>query len=160
MIDILNGYGFKRNFKNVVVYPISVLATALNMQPFQVKEHYFLCVLDECLAQGEWHSEEIINGEIELYLPVYNTQVLLESLKREGFKVDEFQHESIIAKMLETQGIVSECFDMMCGAPSYKDPIRKHNLPYVKPLCESISSSGLSHGDTQLNIKTGETIKD
>ena len=152
MIDIINGYGFKRNFKNVVLYPISSLASVLNMQPYQVKEHYFLCVLDECMGQGEWHEEEIVNGEIELYLPVYNTQMLLDSLKREGFEVDEFQHESILEKMLETQRIVSECFDMMCGTPSYSDPIRKYNFPYVKPLCESISKSSSNDGDTLLNI--------
>lgn len=141
MIDILNGYGFKRNFENVVVYPITSLSSVLGLQPYQIKEHYFLCVLDDCLAQGEYHNEEIVNGEIEVYLPPFNLKALIDSLKREGFDIDDFQSKSVLEKALETQEIVSECFDMLCGTPNYKDPIRKHNLAHVKPICESISKS-------------------
>lgn len=139
MIDILNGYGFKRNFQNTVVYPITDLGSLLGLQPHEIKEHYFLCVLDDCLAQGEYHTEEVVNGNIEVYLPAYNAKYLIDSLIREGFKIDEFQSKNIIEKLLETQTIVSECFDMKSGSPSYSDPIRKHNLPFVKDIGESIS---------------------
>lgn len=141
MIDIINGYGFKRNFKNVVVYPISSLATVLGLQPYEIKEHYFLCVLDDCLLKGEHHEEEIVNGELEVYLPSYNLKYLIDSLNREGFKIDKYQSKAIVEKILETQNIVSECFSMLCGTPNYSDPIRKHNLPFVKPICESISKN-------------------
>ena len=139
MIDILNGYGFKRNFENVVVYPISQLAGILDLPLHEVKEHYFHCVLDECMSKGELHSEEIVNGEIEVYLPPYNVKALIDSLLREGFKLDEFQRESILAKILETQRIVSDCFELRNGFSDYKDPIRKINPPFVKPISESIS---------------------
>lgn len=139
MIDILNGYDFKRNNKNVVVYQISKLAGILGIHPHEVKEHYFFCVLDDCLAQGEFHTEEIINNEIELYLPVYNLKYLIDSLVREGFKPDEFQSKSIIDKMLETQNIVSECFDFENGFQDYTDPIRKYDFPFIKDIKESIS---------------------
>lgn len=139
MIDILNGYEFKRNFQNTVVYPISSLSTILGLQPHEIKEHYFLCVLDDCLLEGEYHTEEVLNDGIEVYLPTYNAQKLIESLKREGFKIDEFQSENVILKMLETQRIVSECFDMKSGSPNYADPIRKYSLPFVKDISESVS---------------------
>lgn len=139
MIDILNGYGFKRNFENVVVYPISQLAGVLCLPLHEVKEHYFHCVSDMCMAKGELHSEEILNGEIEVYLPPYNVKELIDSLAREGFKLDEFQRESVVTKILETQRIVSDCFESKNGFQTYKDPIRKINHPFVKPVSESIS---------------------
>lgn len=92
-------------------------------------------------VQGEWHTEEIVNNEIELYLPAFNMKALIDSLKREGFDVDEFQAKTIVDKMLETQRIVSECFDLHNGFKDYKDPIRKHNLPFIKPIGESISKN-------------------
>ncbi len=141
MIDILNGYGFKRNFENVVVYPISQLAGVLGLPLHEVKEHYFHCVSDMCMAEGELHSEEIVNGEIEAYLPPYNVKALIDSLTREGFKLDEFQRESIVTKILETQSIVSDCFESKNGFSDYKDPIRKFGNPCVKPLSESISKN-------------------
>lgn len=139
MIDIINGYGFKRNFENVVVYPISQLAGVLGLPLHEVKEHYFHCVYDMCMANGELHSEEILNGEIEVYLPPYNVKELIDSLAREGFKLDEFQRESVVTKILETQSIVSDCFESKNGFSDYKDPIRKFNNPFVKPISESIS---------------------
>ena len=139
MIDIINGYEFKRNNKNVIVYPISQLAVVLGLVAHEVKEHYFYCVLDDCLAQGEIHSEEVINKEIELFLPVFNAKALIDSLIREGFNPDEFQSKNIIDRMLETQTIVSECFDLKNGFQDYKDPIRKHSLPFVKDVKFSIS---------------------
>lgn len=141
MIDILNGYDFKRNNKNIVVYPISQLAVILGLQQHEVKEHYFYCVLDSCFSEGEFHSEEIANGEIEIYLPVYNLKQLIDSLTREGFKPDEFQSKSIVDRMLETQTIVSDCFDLKNGFNEYKDPIRKHNLPFVKEIGSSVSKN-------------------
>ena len=147
MIDIINGYDFKRNNKNVVVYPISQLAGVLQLIHHEVKEHYFYCVLDDCFAQGEFHTEEVINNEIELYLPVYNTKELIDSLIREGFNPDEFQSKNIIDRMLETQTIVSECFDLKNGFQDYKDPIRKHGLPFVKDLGESISKNPVEEFD-------------
>ena len=139
MIDIINGYGFKRNFENIVVYPISQLAGVLGLPLHEVKEHYFHCVSDMCMANGELHSEEILNGEIEVYLPSYNVKELIDSLAREGFKLDEFQRESVVTKILETQSIVSDCFESKNGFSDYKDPIRKFNNPCVKPISESIS---------------------
>lgn len=141
MIDILNGYDFKRNNKNIVVYPISQLAGVLGLVQHEVKEHYFHCVLDDCLLQGELHTEEIVNNEIELYLPVYNLKYLIDSLIREGFKPDEFQSKNIVDRMLETQTIVSDCFDLKNGFQDYKDPIRKHNLPFVKEIGSSVSKN-------------------
>ena len=139
MIDIINGYSFKRNEKNTVLYAATQLAGVLCVAPHELKEHYFYCVLDQCLSEGEIHTEEIINNEIELFLPVYNAKSLIDSLIREGFKIDEFQSKNVIDKMLETQRIVSECFDLKNGFQDYKDPIRKQDLPFVKPIGESIS---------------------
>lgn len=139
MIDIMNGYDFKRNKDNVVVYPISQLAMILGLQPHEIKEHYFYCVEDQCFSEGEFHSEEIINNEIELYLPPYSVKALIDSLNREGFEIDKFQSENVLAKMLETQDIVSDSFDSKNGFQEYIDPIRKHNPPHVKSLKESIS---------------------
>lgn len=147
MIDIINGYGFKRNEKNEVVYPISHLSGILGLHPHEVKEHYFLCVLDDCLLQGEFHTEEVVRGEIEVYLPAYNAKYLIDSLVREGFKVDEFQSKNVIEKMLETQEIVSECFNLDSGTPSYNDPIRKYGLPYVKEIGESVSKHPIEEFD-------------
>ena len=139
MIDILNGYDFKRNNDNVVVYPISTLSSVFGLQPHEIKEHYFYCVIDQCFAEGEFHTEEIVNNEIELYLPVYNIKALIDSLIREEFKINKEQSEFLIDRMLETQRIVSECFDLKNGFQDYKDPIRKHDLPFVKEIHESIS---------------------
>ena len=152
MIDILNGYDFKRNHKNVVVYPISQLAGILGIHHHEAKEHYFFCVSDDCLAQGETHTEEIINSEIELYLPVYNVKQLIDSLIREGFDIDQFQSKSVIEKMLETQSIVSDCFDSKNGFQEYKDPIRKYDLPFIRDIKESISKHVSS--DSNLNDTT------
>lgn len=139
MIDIINAYEFKRNRDNTVVYPISTLAGILGLQPYLAKEHYFYCVIDECFAEGEFHTEEIVNGEIELHLSCFAIKALIDSLKREGFKIDEFQAENVLKKILETQSIVSECFDSHNGFNDYKDPIRKINPPFVKSVSESIS---------------------
>lgn len=139
MIDILNGYEFRRNRENVVTYKISSLATILGLQEHEIKEHYFYCVVDQCFSEGEMHTEEIVDNEIELHLPVYNVQQLIESLVREGFDIDNFQSENIVKYMLETQRIVSECFDLKNGFQNYKDPIRKHGLAFVKEIKESIS---------------------
>ena len=139
MIDIINGYEFKRNNKNVIVYPISTLSSVLGLQPHEIKEHYFHCVIDQCFAEGEFHTEEIVNNEIELYLPVYNIKALIDSLIREEFKINKEQSEFLIDRMLETQTIVSECFDSKNGFNYYKDPIRKHSLPFVKDVKFSIS---------------------
>lgn len=147
MIEIINGYAFKRNQKNEVVFPISHLSGILGLQPYEIKEHYFLCVLDDCLLQGETHSEEVVRGEIEIYLPVYNAKYLIESLAREGFEIDEFQSKNVIEKMLETQTVVSECFNLDNGTPLYNDPIRKHNLPHVKSISESVSRHQVEEHD-------------
>ena len=115
MIDILNGYGFKRNFENVVVYPISQLAGVLGLPLHEVKEHYFHCVLDECMSEGELHSEEIVNGEIEVYLP--KAQSYIDVLFKEKLLTEE-QKQFLISTInqrigyLEYQiGFVS-CYDM------------------------------------------------
>lgn len=139
MIDILNGYDFQRNSENVVTYKISSLAAILGLQPYEIKEHYFHCVIDQCFSEGEFHYEEIVRGEIEVYLPSYNLKALIDSLKYEGFKIDEFQSESVVNHILETQRIISECFDLKNGFQDYKDPIRKHGLPFVMDFRESIT---------------------
>lgn len=141
MIDIINAYEFKRNRDNTVVYPISELAGILGLQPYLAKEHYFYCVIDECFAEGEFHTEKIVNGEIEVYLSCFAIKALIDSLKREGFKIDEFQAGNVLEKILETQSIVSECFNSHNGFNDYKDPIRKINPPFVKDIKYSLSLS-------------------
>lgn len=141
MINILNGYDFQRNSENVVTYKISSLSTILGLKSHEVKEHYFHCIIDQCFGEGEFHYEEVVAGEIEVHLPPYNLKALIDSLKREGFNVDEFQSESVVNCMLETQRIVSECFDLKNGFQEYKDPIRKHGLPFVNDFRESITKN-------------------
>lgn len=135
MISILNGYDFKRNCDSVVLYSIESLACILGLQPYEIKEHYFLCVVDDCLSQGEYHLEKINNGELDLLLPVFNVAALIASLEREGFKIDEFQSKQIVKSMLETQSVIDECFSNQ----TYSDPIRKLNTPHVKDISQSIS---------------------
>jgi len=139
MISIINGYDFKRNNSNEIVYAASSLATILGLQPYLVKEHYFHCVADACYAEGEFHTEEVINGEVELYLGCFAVKELIDSLKRENFKIDEFQSENVLKYMLETQSVVSDCFVNQNGFTQYLDPIRKINPPFVKDVCESIT---------------------
>lgn len=140
MISILNGYNFKRNCDNVVLYSIESLACILGLQPYEIKEHYFLCVVDDCLAQGEYHLESIKNGELDLLLPVFNVAALIASLEREGFKIDEYQSKQVLVNMLETQSVITECFiNAELRNNDYRDPIRKFNAPHVKDISQSIS---------------------
>lgn len=159
MIDIINGYEFKRNRENVIVYKISSLASVLGLPLHEVKEHYFWCVLDDCTTKGEWHTEEVVNGEIELYLPVFNLKALIDSMKREGFNVDKFQSKMLIKNMLQTQELVSDMFEVKNGFVNYSDPIRKYNLPFIKDIGESISKISSDEGDVYINAKTGELIE-
>ena len=140
MIDIQNIYVFKRKIDNSeILYPISDLAGILGLHQHTLKEHYFYCVADYCFSQGEIHAEEIKNNEIEVYLNCFAVGELIKSLKRESFKIDEFQAESVLNKMLETQRIASECFENKNGFNSYIDPARKLGLQFVEDLSKSIS---------------------
>lgn len=138
MIDIINGYGFKRNFDNTVLYSLGNVASVLGLQPYVIKEHYFHCVADRCFSEGEFHKEEILLGDIEIYIPCKSLGNLIDSLTFEriieGDKVTDIMR--VLEKHVETQNIVSECFDKFCY--DYSDPVRKIN-DTLPPISESIS---------------------
>jgi len=138
MIDIINGYGFKRNFDNSVLYSLDNVASILSVQPYLIKEHYFHCVADRCFSEGEFHKEEITNGNLDIYIPCKSLGNLIDSLTFEriieGNQVDDIMR--VLGKHVETQNIVSECFDKFCY--DYSDPIRKIN-DSLPPISDSIS---------------------
>lgn len=138
MIDIINGYGFKRNFDNTILYSLDNVASILNVQPYLIKEHYFHCVADNCFAQGEFHKEQVFKGNIDIFIPCKSLGDLIDSLTFEriieGSQVDDIMR--VLAKHVETQNLVSECFSEFCY--NYTDPIRKIN-DSLPPISESIS---------------------
>ena len=135
MIDIINGYGFKRNFNNSIYSSINAISSIIGLQPYQIKEHFYFCVASDCHARGDFQIESIEDGELNIYLDCASTEYLIESLKREGFEVDLISSERFMSRMLETQSLVSEFFDK---DDYYSDPIRKINKN-VPELSESIS---------------------
>lgn len=137
MIDIINGYGFKRNHDNTVLFKLSDLGSVLNIQPYILKEHYYSCVNDDCLAEGEFPIEEISKGELNTYLPCKSVQKLFLSMQHEGFLQEEQikYFKMLIDKQVDTQGLVSEWFN---DFGQYMDGIRKHN-PHIPPIIESIT---------------------
>lgn len=137
MITIINGYGFKRNHDNTVLFQLSNIGSILNIQPYILKEHYYSCVNDDCLAEGELPIEEIDRGELNTYLPCKSVQKLFLSMQHEGFLDDDQVKffKMLIDKQTETQGMVSEWFD---NFGQYKDDIRKHN-PNVPEFIESVT---------------------
>lgn len=138
MIDIINGYGFKRNHDNTVLFPLSHFASVIGLQPYQVKEHYFHCVADRCFSEGEFHTEEVQNGGIEVYIPCKSIGNLIDSLTFEkiieGVQIDNAMR--LLGKHVETQDIVGECFGSY--SYDYTDPLRKAN-EHLPPISESIS---------------------
>lgn len=138
MIDIINGYGFKRNFDNSVLYSLDNVASVLEVQPYLIKEHYFHCVADRCFSEGEFHKEEVIGSIIDVFIPCKSLGNLIDSLTFEkiieGEQVDNIMR--VLAKHVETQNIVSECFDKFCY--DYIDPIRKVN-DSLPPVSDSIT---------------------
>ena len=138
MIDIINGYGFKRNFDNSVLYSLDNVASVLEVQPYLIKEHYFHCVADRCFSEGEFHREEVIGSIIDVFIPCKSLGNLIDSLNFEkiieGEQVDNIMR--VLAKHVETQNIVSECFDKFCY--DYSDPIRKVN-DSLPPVSDSIT---------------------
>lgn len=138
MIDIINGYGFKRNFDNSVLYSLDNVASVLEVQPYLIKEHYFHCVADRCFSEGEFHKEEVIGSIIDVFIPCKSLGNLIDSLTFEkiieGEQVDNIMR--VLAKHVETQNIVSECFDKFCY--DYSDPIRKVN-DSLPPVSDSIT---------------------
>ena len=138
MIDIINGYGFKRNFDNSVLYSLDSVASVLEVQPYLIKEHYFHCVADRCFSEGEFHREEVIGSIIDVFIPCKSLGNLIDSLNFEkiieGEQVDNIMR--VLAKHVETQNIVSECFDKFCY--DYSDPIRKVN-DSLPPVSDSIT---------------------
>lgn len=138
MIDIINGYGFKRNFDNTVFYSLGNIASILSVQPYLVKEHYFHCVADRCFSEGEFHKEEVFNNTIEVYIPCASFGYLIDSMVYEKIITEEQSKDAmrVLEKHIETQNIVSDCFSDFCY--NYSDPIRKIN-PTIPNLSESIS---------------------
>ena len=138
MIDIINGYGFKRNFDNSVLYSLDSVASVLEVQPYLIKEHYFHCIADRCFSEGEFHREEVIGSIIDVFIPCKSLGNLIDSLNFEkiieGEQVDNIMR--VLAKHVETQNIVSECFDKFCY--DYSDPIRKVN-DSLPPVSDSIT---------------------
>ena len=138
MIDIINGYGFKRNFDKSVLYSLDNVASVLEVQPYLIKEHYFHCVADRCFSEGEFHREEVIGSIIDVFIPCKSLGNLIDSLNFEkiieGEQVDNIMR--VLAKHVETQNIVSECFDKFCY--DYSDPIRKVN-DSLPPVSDSIT---------------------
>lgn len=138
MIDIINGFGFKRNFDNSVLYSLDNVASVLEVQPYLIKEHYFHCVADRCFSEGEFHKEEVIGSTIDVFIPCKSLGNLIDSLTFEkiieGEQVDNIMR--VLAKHVETQNIVSECFDKFCY--DYSDPIRKVN-DSLPPVSDSIT---------------------
>ena len=141
MIDIINGYGFKRNFDNTVLISLSNIAYHLGVQPYLIKEHYYICVADRCFSEGEIHHEEIENSSVEAYIPCKSLEYLIDSLKHEEVAITDCDKEKIITlvldKMVETQNIVSECFNNDCY--DYSDPVRKIN-PNLPDVSKSVSN--------------------
>lgn len=140
MIDIINGYGFKRNHDNTVLISLSNVAYYLGVQPYLIKEHYYICVADRCFSDGEIHFEQVENHQIEAYIPCKSLEYLIDSLKHEKVAVTNYDEEKAITlvldKMIETQNIVSECFNH--DAYDYRDPVRKIN-EHLPPISESVS---------------------
>ena len=138
MIDIINGYGFKRNHDNTVLYPLSHFASIVGLQPYQVKEHYFHCVADRCFSEGEFHTEEVQHGQIEIFIPCKAVGNLIDSLTYEKIIVDDQVANAmrLLEKHVETQNLVSECFGNF--SYDYTDPLRKIN-EHLPPISESIS---------------------
>lgn len=141
MIDIINGYGFKRNFNNTVLISLSNVAFYLGVQPYLIKEHYYICVADQCFAEGEIHHEEIEHSSVEAYIPCKSLEYLIDSLKREKVAITDYDKQKAITlvldKMIETQNIVSECFSRDCY--DYIDPVRKINES-LPPVSSSVSN--------------------
>lgn len=141
MIDIINGYDFKRNFNNTVLISLSNVAHHLGVQPYLIKEHYYICVADRCYSEGEIHHEEIENSSVEAYIPCKSLEYLIDSLKHEKVAVTDYDKQKAITlvldKMIETQGIVSDCFDR--DMYDYVDPIRKINES-LPPVSNSVSN--------------------
>lgn len=139
MIDIINGYGFKRNHENTVLFQLSNLGSILNIQPYIIKEHYYACVHDDCLAEGEFPTETIEKSGLETYLPCASVHKMFMSMKYEGF-LDEDQVKqflTLVDKQVETQNKVSEWFDDL---GNYKDDIRKVN-DSIPDFIESITKN-------------------
>lgn len=139
MIDIINGYGFKRNHDNTVLYPLSHFSSIVDLQPYQVKEHYFHCVADKCFSEGEFHIEEIQNGSIEVFIPCKSLGYLIDSLTYEKIVTSDLQITNamrLLDKHIETQNVVGECFGKY--SYDYKDSLRKIN-EFLPPISESIS---------------------
>lgn len=140
MIDILNGFDFKRNFDNTILISLDNVAYHLGVQPYLIKEHYYICVADRCFSEGEFHKEEIERGDIKVYIPCKSLEFLIESLKLEKVAVTDYDKQKAITlvldKMVEAQNIVSECFSH--DAYDFSDPVRKinQNLP---PISKSVS---------------------
>lgn len=153
MIDIINGYSFKRNFNNTVLISLSNVAFYLDVQPYLIKEHYYICVADRCFSEGEIHHEEIEHSSVEAYIPCKSLEYLINSLKHEKVAITNSEKEASIHRvldvMIETQNIVSECFSHDCY--DYSDPVRKINssLPDISQSVSSISDDELL--DTDLN---------
>ena len=143
MIDIINGYGFKRNFDNTVLISLSNVAFCLGVQPYLIKEHYYICVADRCFSEGEIHHEEIENSSVEAYIPCKSLEYLIESLKHENVAITDYDKQKAITlvldKMIETQNIVSECFSRDCY--DYSDPVRKINSS-IPDISQSVSNIG------------------
>lgn len=139
MIDIINGYGFKRNHDNTVLYSLSHFASIVGLQPYQVKEHYFHCVADRCFSEGEAHIEEIQNKAIEVFIPCQSLGYLIDSLVYEKIITTDEQESNamrLLEKHIETQNIVGECFGEY--SYDYKDSLRKFN-DMLPPISESVS---------------------
>lgn len=137
MIDIINGFGFKRNHPNTILFSVSNLSSVTGMQRYQLKEHYFNCVMDDCFSEGEFHVENVENKQIEIYIPLYSVKHMLSSLTHEGF-MDEAKtahYNILIDAMVETQNITSDLFD---SNGYYSDFLRKIN-PRLPPMIESIT---------------------
>lgn len=138
MIDIINGYGFKRNHDNTVLFALSHFASVVGLQPYQVKEHYFHCVADRCFSEGEFHTEQVERSEIEVYIPCKSLGNLIDSMTYEKILSENQVNEAmrLLAKHLETQNIVSDCFEQHIY--DYTDTVRKIN-EHLPPIGESIS---------------------
>lgn len=140
MIDIINDYGFKRNFDNTILISLDDVAYHLGVQPYLIKEHYYICVADRCFSEGEFHKEEIEQGDIKVYIPCKSLEYLIDSLKHEKVAVTDYDKQKAITlvldQMVETQNIVSECFNH--DAYDFSDPVRKIN-PNLPPISESVS---------------------
>lgn len=151
MIDIINGYGFKRNPDNTILISLSNIAFHLGVQPYLIKEHYYICVADRCFSEGEVHREEIENSSVEAYIPCKSLEYLIDSLKHEKVAITNPEEEASIHRvldaMIETQTIVSECFSRDCY--DYSDPVRKINssLPDISKSVSSISDDELLDPD-------------